>query len=620
MNGNSDRGYRSELVLLINDGTPDPLYNFESSASNTNTLGFTDEGEAENKMAELIAAEDAFTLRDKYGSSMGTISSADTLKVLTFGGEYYVCRAFNSEVTANNFVYGMVIEKSRQNLTVYSRTDDNGTVWFIVGYESRAIWAGESEEKQRADLKRVFGNYMRSTDRVDGSAVDSTSLFLGYVYLSDYNKTELSADALSAVETFFTYCREKGYKSMLRFAYNNWFAVNDNTETGKNMLNAVCANGRTIESHIDQLAPLVAEYKDTIFTVSSGFLGFVGEWADDYQYTVADDITEGAGYTRIMKKIVESFCVPNGLYFTARLPSYKNDFAEKYPALAKYVGHNNDALYGEQTNSGWQSGDYQLGESNGWWEQVTAEAYATPQSGELFVQSAGPYSGEYEGKYLYDLMKPRESALDVIKELAHHRHSSFSNWHGFHEALYNDDSIMHNWRSYEITAAELDGMGIIYDPEWFGLGNANIYDYIGAHLGYRFKAAGYTAERNYDTKTVSVTLDIKNYGFAAGFNLKSYIAICDAAGNIVKKVATDSQPDSWYSLPTDYYTVERTASVLGDVVTHSVSGSIDISDLAAGSYSVGFVIENSAGDTVYLANGNTPNATGCYTLAGFTVK
>ena len=240
-------------------------------------------------------------------------------------------------------------------------------------YDGRTVFASMSDEELREKFDFLWNIYFKEEIH------PKNNLFLAYVYFTDYHNTDLTDGALHVLKLFFEYCREKKVKSMLRVSYNDHYGRNWRmSEENKRLLASECADEATILKHIDQMAPIVAEYKDTIHTISCGFVGFVGEWDYNYQYPVVD-------YATVIKAIVEKLCVPNNLYFSIRSPEYKDMMGADYEYKG-YISHNNDAMYGEQPNKEWRSGSYYLGHPV--WQTVIDEGAFTPQDGEMFTISA----------------------------------------------------------------------------------------------------------------------------------------------------------------------------------------------------------------------------------------
>lgn len=438
--------------------------------------------------------------------------------------------------------------------------------------DPRTAYINDSESEIRKRVEKVFNIYFKQQ-------YSTNKTFLAYIYITDFRDDDISK-AAPVLEMFFKVCRERKVKSMLRFCYNNSYAKNYAvSQENKDLLASECADEATILKHIKQLKPYISKYKDTIHTISSGFVGFVGEWAYSYQYPHVD-------YATVMKAIVEELCVPNNLYFSSRSPSYKEMLDKDYK-YRDYVSHNNDAMYGEQTRLNWNSGNYQYGHSNGWWDYVTREGAYTPQDGEMYTNDA---------LYKYGMLP---KGLEIILECAHHRHTSMSNWHGYLEAL-SRDNIMSRWINSEtVTTSWLDSKKIIYDPNWFVDNNGNSvkrnpYEFLKDHLGYRLSAVGGHVKGECSKGSpINIELNLKNYGFAAAYMLSSGFAILDSNFKEVASVKAGN-PEKWYSHAPNN-------SATSTVLTHTVNANIKLPS-KSGKYYVAFYLKNTMNDRARLSN------------------
>ena len=391
-------------------------------------------------------------------------------------------------------------------------------------------------------------------------------LMLGYVYITEYRKTEIDDAGIEAIKIFFDLCRSKRVKLMLRFAYCDSFL---NLGTG--------ADQTTIIRHIKQLAPLVKENADVIHTISCGFVGSYGEWAEVYQVPKVD-------YKTVMKTIVKYLAKPNGIYFSIRLPRYKNLIDKSDPDYA-WISHNNDAMFGAQNKKDWESEHYQLGSAE--WTQVMKEGYATPQDGEMFTNQ----------NLVETNRKP--SGMEIMLETTQHRHTSMSFWHGYRDVGGSKDAVMTAWKTEYVTPELLKKNHIVYCPSWFKNDKGqtvkrNAFEYIRDHLGYKLEAQTVSIKgSNKPGSTAKVSMSLKNYGMSAVFNLESGFAILDQDYNVVSRVKAGS-PKSWHShSPTDY--TDDT------VLTHVVQGDMKL-PTKGGRYYVAFYLKNTMDDFARLSN------------------
>ena len=431
------------------------------------------------------------------------------------------------------------------------------------------------EQKMMGKLSSEFGIYFQNLK-------EPCSLSYCYIYFTPWVREELPPEALEVVKSIFEYARVRKIKLLASFAYNDqyheaWYSDN----TLKENMSKVCADEKTMLRHIDQLAPIVSEYKDCIFTIKNGFIGFVGEWAYPYQYPEVD-------YDKITMAIVDKLCAPNELYFSHRLPRYTASVEKNYPDWenAKWIGFNNCAFYGEQTNDGWDSEGFQLGDADGWWEYLCENGAYAPSSGEMFTsQNLNDRNCIIKGK-------------DAILELAHHWHTVFSFFHGKYDCVSQPKYtvIMETWERQEINKEWLDAQGIIYDPNWFVNDSGatvprNCYEFIRDHLGYKIVADN--VKVNAADGKIKVDMGFKNYGFSAAFNLKSGFAILNDKYEVVSEVEV-GDPSKWYSHdPENWKSTE--------VLSYNLSGELDAPS-ESGTYYIAFFLRNTMGMGAQLSN------------------
>ena len=413
-----------------------------------------------------------------------------------------------------------------------------------------------------------------------GGLKEPCSLAFAYVYITKWHLSELPSEALEVIKAMFDYCRLRKYKLYFCVCYNNNYAIPYYMSVeNQEKLASECADEETILKHIDQLAPIVAEYKDCIFNIKNGFIGYVGEWARSYQYPEVN-------YNTITKAIVDKLAAPNGLYFSHRDVAYTKDAKEFYSDWenAKWIGFNNCAFYGEQTNEGWNSADFQIGNPNGHWEYVCENGAYAPVTGELYTSHAmNRYNAIVTGK-------------QAILELAHHWHVSLSFWHCKYDCPYDLINIMETWEKQEINKEWLDAQSIIYDPNWFVDANGNpasrnCYEFIRDHLGYKIVANDVNIKAQ--GGKINATMNFKNYGFSAAFNLISGFAILDDKYNVVSEVNA-GDPTKWYS-----HDPENWKSNV--VLDHSITAELD-APTEKGTYYVAFYLKNTMGVGAQLSN------------------
>lgn len=439
---------------------------------------------------------------------------------------------------------------------------------------ARTVYVDQSEEQIREQIQSIFNIYIYNRD-------EQAKLSLSYIYITDWREKELDENLLNFFEIYFTMCREQKIKNMLRVSYCTTTA---NLDEG--------ADEKTIVRHTKQLSPIISKYADTIHTISCGFVGAYGEWAEAYQRPPVD-------YATIIKAITENLAVPNNLYFSIRSPSYKNLLGADYEHYWS-ISHNNDAMFGLQTK-GWDSGGYSVGTPD--WEQVTKEGAYTPQGGEMFVNGNMLETGRIP------------SGMEIILECYYHRHTSMSFWHGYLEA-YKSDNVMKRWQQNEqVTPQKLSAEGVIYDPYWFMYDDGtpiyrDPYQFIRDHLGYKLQAQNANISwSGEEADKISIEMNLVNYGFAAAFNMISGFAILDSNYNVVSEVKA-GQPSTWYNRdPDDPYSME--------VLTHTVSAELD-GVSKGGEYHIAFYLKNTMETYAALSN-KMPYVNGYNILYSFEI-
>lgn len=446
--------------------------------------------------------------------------------------------------------------------------------------------------------------------------LNGNKLTIAYIAFQDCNTADqIPQKYFDALDIYLNTCRARGIRVIWRHCYGlttNKYIVNaDDLE----YLKAVCADEETMVRHIKQIGEYMKTQIDVIHKVSAGVIGN-GEYTDAFQYPPVD-------FNTITDAIVRYMCVPNNLMFSVRVPSHRKSLldewkaekGEEYP-YADYIGFNNDCIYGENETVGAQSACYQYkhnahtcpsgdkcfmksDEAFDMWQYAIENCAYTSQCGEMFTNNG-----------MTVIAKIFATGLQVIREMAHHRHTTFSNWHTMGEtanANTPETNVMVRWIENEtITAEILDENGIIYDPNWFVDANGteihrNPYEFIRDHLGYKLVVDKATFKGEVGKGTsLNVDMSFKNYGFAAAFFLESGFAVLDDDYNVVSSVKS-GDPNKWISLPADYYNTEKNSSVQDDIIGYNVSADLTL-PTESGTYHIAFYLKNEMNDFASLSN------------------
>ena len=389
-----------------------------------------------------------------------------------------------------------------------------------------------------------------------------------YFYLTGYkNKPLLPPEGFDRMQRVFDTARERGIKLIVRFAYES-----DMEGTGE-------ARDEIILAHIPQLRPILEKNVDVIHTVEAGFLGSWGEW---HSYKIQHD------ELAILKEILAM--VPEELYVQVRYPRVKNLLVAAEPDNSNLsrLGYHDDSFFGWQYAM-WNDG---LNPGEEFWEQMRQESPYGPEGGEMF------WGVQYETSR----WAPTTGALAIQKFSAFHQ-NTFSLYHSFIEdglvqwvepgkGYYS----MRDWVTEPITPQWLDSNGIAYDPLWFQNEQGKViertaFEFVNDHLGYRLRALDVKLDGNLaGGDTLNVSMNLKNTGFSAVFNMQSGFAVLDMDGNVVSTV-TAGDPTKWLA-------ADPNTNV---PLIHNVSASLTLPE-KPGTYLIAFYVKNSAGTGARLAN------------------
>ncbi len=460
-----------------------------------------------------------------------------------------------------------------------------------------------SDEKISNAVYKTLDNYVFRLH-------DNTKVINISYNLSAYNKSKkLPDEALNVIRITGDLLRLKGYKQSVNFVYNSSYHVAYTvSEEARKNIESVSASEEIMLSHIEQLAPVMKEYKDTVFSVMGGFIGFSGDMAESSQYPPVDR-------NRIMKAVMEKLVVPLDTYYLIRTPSNKYDFEKAYPDYkeSKRISFVNKSMFGVQTKLGWNSGGYQKGNPENdpvdWWEYVTEQAAFAPNDGEIFPNSNLIGKGSHPTPRIM-------TGLEIILECAHHSLTTMGFWNGYYEVDRTKESpaVMDLWQEQAITPEILNENKIVYDPAWFLDDNGetaarNTFQFIRDHLGY--KLVGEKFKASSDGKTIKASLSLKNYGFSAAFNIKSGFALLDADYNIISR-ADAGEPNEWYS----HDPKDPTSTA---VPTYTAEAELSAPE-TAGEYHIAFYLKNSMDDGAALSNREVPFENGMNILYTFKTE
>lgn len=304
--------------------------------------------------------------------------------------------------------------------------------------------------------------------RMEKCLVDTESLCLVLLDIGSYRRMEPDETLKQWVRSILLFFREKKKEVILRIAYDH---------EGKAMEREPSLFSY-VEGHIRGLFPVLTDFAEDIF-VYQGLL--VGNWGEMHgsKFLTQDHLER-------LAQLVESM-IPTGVFLSVRKPVQWRMLhdANYVDGLWKTqrMGIYDDAIFGSETDLGTFGADTR--ETGGW--------YAAWTRGEelLFVRKLCdyvPYGGETVLGDGYCLELSQEQFLNELKQMR----LTYLN------RLY-DTQILTEWKRHSY-----HGEGV-----W---NEQSLYDYIGAHMGYRFVIR--KAELAEAGKDEILRLTIENSGFA----------------------------------------------------------------------------------------------------------
>ena len=359
----------------------------------------------------------------------------------------------------------------------------------------------------------VFGNdlYAKKVEQF-GAQNDNLTLVQQYIYLTKWVSKDLDAEALGNIRKIFDLMKEKGYKAILRFAYNH---AGLGTSGGESK--------QWILRHIEQLKPLLNEYIGQIATVQVGFIGAWGEWHTSP--LVNDQAAKNAIVSALLRAIPAPYCVE------MRYPAHKKALTLEQEENRGRIGYANDYF---------TAGEHPLAPGNDF--VPNTEDYKTVadevKANNFYVSGEIPYNENTEWG-LSKLITPIKS-LRILRE---HRYSAF-------DVTQNYDLNINSWKIVKVNPALLNDNHILFDESYFKDAEGNdvirsFYDFVRDHLGYRLNLRN---ESKVEVKggNLEYDLTITNTGFATVINPKEvYLVLVSEDNQVVKEIKLDVNPKEW---------------------------------------------------------------------------
>ncbi len=328
-----------------------------------------------------------------------------------------------------------------------------------------------SEDDPEETAIRI-GQYIRS---------GSLQLMLIQVNLKNYANSDLSENALQQLHAILSECRTAGRQVILRFLYD-WDGKALETEPD---------HIEQIYRHMDQIGPVVNEYADAVFVLQSTFTGNCGEMTQ----------TKFGSHesNRLLMTHLSQVTDPS-IYLAVRTPSHLRGITQtRTPvseesafdgSLGSRLGLFNDGMLGSVYDLGTYDDTSNANTTEPEDKGTREEELAFQEYVCQFVPNGGE-AIQYEGSH-----SELENAIPDLARM----HISYLNTD--HHA-----AVMESWRESVYHGDDcFDGM--------------SGYDYIDAHLGYRYmiSASSFSSDPLVPESS-ELSLTIRNTGFAPAYRV-----------------------------------------------------------------------------------------------------
>ena len=378
---------------------------------------------------------------------------------------------------------------------------------------------------------------------------DNYSLCLLEINLKNFSNCAISENALTQLETIFSNCEAANKKLLLRFVYD-WDGKAKETEP---------KNIEQIFAHMTQLSEYVNNHKNTIYIMQGIFVGNCGEM-NNSNYMSKENMTALINHL--------NDCIDPSIYLSVRTPAHwriiNNITADQLTAtldknkFARRLGLYNDGMLGSNIDLG------TYGTAS--FENATLPEEKGTRQEEINFQnelcSFVPNGGEC---VLDNIYNDFENAISDLPQM----HVSYLN------SAY-DANVLNKWKNSTYNGNDI-------------FKGVNGYDYIEAHLGYRYVISNSSINLNASSQnTAAINFTIENKGFSPAYKqFKSNL----------KLINTITGEETVISLDFDNQTLNSNAAV-------SLTAAIDLKAISGGSY-----------DIYYFMTDTTSNGNPCIIFA-----
>ncbi len=446
-------------------------------------------------------------------------------------------------------------------------------------------WSSESFAETDASLVNPYrgfytmrGYYLKEeNDSLAGTLADhisyneGLSLILVEINLQAYAESALSENALTQIDTILSAWADSGTQIILRFLYD-WDGNGPASEP---------SSLEQVLEHMEQVADIVNRYADSIHILQGIFVGSYGEM-NNSAYLNAEDMTT------LITHLSE--LTDPSIYLAVRTPAQWRtvtglfSLPDSFPAfdgsLISRLGLYNDGILGSEFDLGTYGDTSREGSDN--------LSDAGTRTEELAFQDELCRYVPNGGEVVYDYTEGDLSfAIDALSQM----HISYLN-------IAYDTSVLDAWK--EIT----------YEGDDVFNGCSG-YDYISAHLGYRYILTGSALKYNtWRDEEALLSFTIQNVGFASStraFNAAVTLQKTDNNASdspdpgVTAGSASDEDSDNAAEVFT--YTADLDLRSLSGEESTDGTATIPVRDLPEGTYTAYLTLTDAVtGEAIVLAS------------------
>lgn len=295
--------------------------------------------------------------------------------------------------------------------------------------------------------------------------IEKDTMALVIINIGAYREKELDEPALENMRTILRFFVKKQYDIILRITYDHEGKALEREPFFFTM----------VKEHVRQVVPVIREFSEHIF-VYQGLL--VGSWGEMHTSRFVDSVKLKELWQILKTEDLED------VFFAVRKPSF---WRMLHPHNEQdRMGLFDDAIFGSQDHLGTFGS---LPKEERTWDELWRKQDELAFEEVLCTQV--PNGGEVVCGEQYTQTENAFSTVETLKKM----HITYLN-------RQYDERILNTWKQWKWEEPGL----------WQG---SSLYDYIGNHLGYRFRVRDVmVSAEGKGEKMLLVTLTIENVGFA----------------------------------------------------------------------------------------------------------